>query len=86
MRVQAFQIPATKWWEKCKSPPNVIHINSVQQLVDAMVRPGPVCRWCSRMPEQGAAHGCLLHDAPLLLQAEGTRCRGPAVPPLRAPA
>lgn len=36
MRVSAFQIPVSKWWQK-EAPPNVIHIGSVQQLVDAMV-------------------------------------------------
>lgn len=36
MRVSAFQLPTSKWWQK-EAPPNVIHIASVQQLVDAMV-------------------------------------------------
>lgn len=37
LRIDAFQIPSKKWWT-AKSPPNVIHIDSVQQLVDTMVR------------------------------------------------
>lgn len=37
MHVSAFQVPSTKFWLKYKAPANVIHINSVQQLVDAMV-------------------------------------------------
>lgn len=39
MRVSAFQLPTSKWWQK-EAPPNVIHISSVQQLVDAMVGAG----------------------------------------------
>ena len=39
VRVSAFQLPTSKWWQK-EAPPNVIHISSVQQLVDAMVGAG----------------------------------------------
>lgn len=39
MRVSAFQLPTSKWWQK-EAPPNVIHIGSVQQLVDAMAGAG----------------------------------------------
>lgn len=41
LQVSAFQIPSSKWWLKVKAPPNVIHISSVQQLVDAMVGAEP---------------------------------------------
>lgn len=36
MRVEAL-LGNRKWWE-AKSPPNVVHIGSVQQMVDSMVR------------------------------------------------
>lgn len=39
LSVAAFQLPKTKWWE-AKCPPNVVHINSVQQMVDAMAGAG----------------------------------------------
>ena len=39
LSVAAFQLPKTKWWE-ATCPPNVVHVNSVQEMVDAMVRGG----------------------------------------------
>ncbi|KAI3429789.1 hypothetical protein D9Q98_010102 [Chlorella vulgaris] len=39
LQVSAFQIPSNKWWLK-SAPPNVVHINSVQQLVDTMAGAG----------------------------------------------
>ena len=32
----AFQLKSKKWWEDAKLSPNVHHINSVQELVNAM--------------------------------------------------
>lgn len=40
VRVAAFQIPSSQWWKKMEKPANVIEINSVQQLVDAMAGAG----------------------------------------------
>jgi hypothetical protein len=37
VRVAAFQIPSSKWWENGTKPANVVYIKSVQHLVDEMV-------------------------------------------------
>jgi thiol-disulfide isomerase/thioredoxin len=71
VQVAAFQIPSNKWWLK-SSPPNVVHVRSVQHLVDEMAGAGerlvivdvfaPWCAACKALyPKVRPLHASLPH-------------------------